>query len=64
MTILELTDTELQALVGLVDAGVRATGLRAVKDAANLLEKIESAAAENSNVIELPPKGASDGAEE
>jgi hypothetical protein len=41
---LELTDTELQGLVGLLNAGVQATGLRAVKDAAVLLEKIEAAA--------------------
>jgi hypothetical protein len=41
---IELTDSELQALVGLIDAGVRATGLRAVKDAASLLEKLEAAA--------------------
>jgi hypothetical protein len=41
---IELTDAELQALVGLLDAGVKALGLRAVKDAAALLEKIEAAA--------------------
>lgn len=44
MTQITLTETELQALLGLLDAGVRATGLRAVKDAATLLEKIEAAA--------------------
>lgn len=38
-----LTDTELQSLVGLLDAGVRATGLRAVSDAAVLLSRIEGA---------------------
>ena len=43
MTELKLTDQELQALVGLIDAGIRATGLRAVKDAAALLEKLEQA---------------------
>lgn len=42
---LELTEAELQALAGLLDAGVRATGLRSVKDAAKLLEKIEAATA-------------------
>jgi len=41
---LELTETELQALAGLLDAGVKAVGLRGVKDAAVLLEKIEQAA--------------------
>jgi hypothetical protein len=42
---LELTEAELQALCGLLDAGVKATGLRAVKDAAVLLEKLEAATA-------------------
>ena len=41
---LELTDHELQALAGLLDAGVKTLGLRAVKDAASLLEKLEAAA--------------------
>ncbi len=40
---LELTDEEMAALAGLLDAGVRATGLRSVKDAASLLEKLEAA---------------------
>jgi len=40
---LELNEEEMAALAGLLDAGVRATGLRAVKDAAGLLEKIEAA---------------------
>jgi len=44
MITLELTNDELQALAGLLDAGVRATGLRAVKEAASLLEKLEAAA--------------------
>lgn len=38
-----LTDTELQALAGLLDAGVRSTGLRSVSDAAQLLSRIEGA---------------------
>jgi hypothetical protein len=46
MHTLELTDTEIQALAGLLDAGVKALGLRAVKDAASLLEKLEAATAE------------------
>ena len=43
MITIEFTDEELQALAGLLDAGVRATGLRAVKEAASLLEKLEAA---------------------
>ena len=45
MITLTLTEQELQALAGLLDAGVKAVGLRAVKDAASLLEKMETAAA-------------------
>lgn len=44
MHTLELTDHELQALAGLLDAGVKNLGLRSVKDAAQLLDKIEGAA--------------------
>jgi hypothetical protein len=40
---LTLTDHEIQALAGLLDAGVKALGLRAVKDAATLLAKLEEA---------------------
>jgi len=40
---IEMTQQELQALAGLLDAGVKAIGLRAVKDAAALLDKIEAA---------------------
>jgi len=43
MTTLKLTDNEMQALAGLLDAGVKAIGLRAVKDAAPILEKLEAA---------------------
>lgn len=50
MTTLELTDEELQALAGLLDAGVRATGLRAVKEAATLLEKLEAATQDNKSL--------------
>lgn len=46
MHTLELTDQEIQALAGLLDAGVKSIGLRAVKDAATLLEKLEAATAE------------------
>ena len=45
MTI-DFTNEELQALAGLLDAGVKAVGLRAVKEASKLLEKLEAAAAE------------------
>ena len=43
MITLELTEQEIQALAGLLDAGVKAVGLRAVKDTASLLEKLEAA---------------------
>lgn len=43
MITLTLTEAELQALAGLLDAGVKAVGLRAVKEAAALLVKIEEA---------------------
>jgi len=45
MITLTLTEQETQALAGLLDAGVKAIGLRAVKDAASLLDKLEEAAA-------------------
>lgn len=44
MHTITFTDAELQALAGLLDAGVRASGLRAVKDAASILAKLEEAA--------------------
>jgi hypothetical protein len=44
MKTIALTEKELQALACLIDAGVKALGLRAVKDAAILLEKLEAAA--------------------
>lgn len=40
---LTLTEPELQALAGLIDAGVKATGLAGVKAAAVLLSKMEAA---------------------
>ncbi len=43
MITLNLTEQELQALAGLLDAGVKAIGLRAVKDAATLLDQLEEA---------------------
>ena len=41
---LEFTEAEFQALAGLIDAGVRATGLRSVKEAAIIVTKLEQAA--------------------
>jgi hypothetical protein len=43
MITVSLTEQETQALAGLLDAGVKALGLRAVKDAASLLAKLEEA---------------------
>lgn len=59
MVTLKLTQDELAALAGLLDAGVRQVGLRGVKDAAKLIEKIEAAANEQSNVVDM--KEASNG---
>ena len=42
---LELTEQEYAALAGLLDAGVRATGLRSVRDASVLVGKMEFALA-------------------
>jgi hypothetical protein len=41
-----LTQDELSALAGLIDAGVKALGLASVKQAASLLTKLEAAVAE------------------
>ena len=41
-----LTNDELQALAGLLDAGVKAIGLTSVKSAAALLVKLEAAVSE------------------
>jgi hypothetical protein len=46
MITLTLDQNELQALAGLLDAGVKATGLQSVKMAASLLTKLEAAVAE------------------
>lgn len=40
-----LNNEELQALAGLLDAGVKAVGLQSVKPAASLLTKLEEAVA-------------------
>lgn len=63
---LELTKEELQALVGLLNAGVQATGLRAVKDAAVLIDKIEKAVevankGDEDNVLNFEDKEAANG---
>lgn len=44
MKTLTFTDEEFQALAGMLDAAVKAIGLRAIKDAASLLAKMEEAA--------------------
>ncbi len=43
---IELTQDELTAMAGLMDAGIKSLGLSAVKTAASLLEKLEAAVAE------------------
>lgn len=45
MITLNLTEAELQSLAGLLDAGVKATGLASVKTAASMLAKLEEAVA-------------------
>ena len=55
MITLTLDQNELQALAGLLDAGVKATGLQSVKLAASLLTKLEAAVAEANK-----PKGTPD----
>lgn len=42
---ISLTQDELTALAGLLDAGVKATGLQGVKHAASILTKLEEAVA-------------------
>ena len=43
MITITLNNEELQALAGLLDAGVKATGLQGVKHAAVILTKLEEA---------------------
>lgn len=52
---IEFTEAEFQALAGLVDAGVRATGLKSVKEAASILTKLEQAV-ENANIAQQDNK--------
>jgi len=49
---IELTEAEFQAMAGMIDAAVKAAGLRAVKDAAALVVKMEAAQAAAEKVIE------------
>ena len=49
---IELNSTELQALAGLLDAGVKAVGLGSVKSAAALLAKLEAAVEEANKPVE------------
>lgn len=51
---LELSNDELTALAGLLDAGVKAAGLQGVKSAAALLIKLEEAVAKTNAQIEEP----------
>lgn len=46
MITITLTNEELQSLAGLLDAGLKATGLASVKAAASILTKLEQAVAE------------------
>ena len=43
MKSVELTDQEIQAMVNLMDAGVKHMGIASVKNAAHLLTKLENA---------------------
>jgi len=49
---IELTEAEFQAMAGMIDAAVKAAGLRAVKDAAALVVKMEAAQAGADKMIE------------
>ena len=46
MITIELTQEELQAVAGLIDAGIKSVGLSGVKAAASILTKLEAAVAE------------------
>lgn len=53
MITIQLTEQELQALAGLLDAAVKSLGLRAVRDAASLLAKLETATDPDQNQTTL-----------
>lgn len=42
-TLPPIPEDQFQALAGLIDAGVRATGIRSVKDAAAIVDWLEAA---------------------
>lgn len=54
MITLTLTEKQLQALAGLIDAGVRASGLQAVASAAEIIALIEAAVAAAREAAEQP----------
>lgn len=58
MITLTLTEAELQALAGLIDAGVKATGLASVKTAASVLAKLEEAVEEARSKLNTEQKEA------
>ena len=49
MVVLNLTKEQTQALVQLIDAGVRATGIQSVASASDLIQLITRAAQEAEN---------------
>jgi len=60
---IELSEQELQALVGLLDAGLKTIGLRGAKEAAALVDKLEAAAqAAQSNVVPITTDAEEDAA--
>ena len=64
MKLLRLDDDEIRALLALIDAGVRATGLEHVQNAAFFVTKIGSTKeilSKPSNVIPIPEPKKADG---
>jgi len=59
---LNLNDAELQALVALIDAGVRHQGARAAKEAAVLLIKIEEASKPQPQIVPKEEQSSMDAA--
>ena len=51
-----LNNEELQSLAGLLDAGIKATGLQGVKQAAAILVKLEAAVAEANSADQKEPE--------
>lgn len=58
---IELNQEEVQALINLMNAGVKATGITSVKAAAVLIEKVEKAieaeSATKSNIVDMDKAG-------